>query len=891
MENSLPPGFKLDSPDQPGSTSDLPPGFELDEKYGEGAQGLIGAAEQVAKGAFGPLATAAEVNWGVPREDILKRERGAGESTKFLGQTAGLIASSFIPGGQARVLSKLGSLAKVAPEATAIAKIGSAAAQGIIENAAYEAGTGELSKWILKDPEQTTGTALLNITGAGLMGGILGGSIGAVHPMWTATAGPKTESFLRSFSNRVNGEGLPKSADLETLASALEIEGKSIAPEMKAALSGDQKAFETFQRLRESGNSSGDALRRTLDEFRSDTSDQMSNIFQSEEKLTSFEAGEKAKEAILNKAEQINSQVEANYNKISTDRNAIIVPDKPRLQFYDELIKKGQDFGAAGGPGEKLFNHYAERALSQDSIAQLDKLRTEIFSDLQVARRAGDFEKSRALGDIRDLIGDFQDRQIGQATKQLKMQAGLSEVEADLAGKQLIKDTQIAKKSYASFIDTISEIASSGKLGKVKSYGQLIEALDRIPSAQLAEKLFNPKNLESLRYLKSNFTDVFEAITKMKKQSLVDAATSKGPLMYNSLLDKVNKLPKEVRELMFTFDELKLINASGALLRKSAERINPSGTAGTLQKLLGNLPAGVGATAGAILGKNPIISGLIAQATKYLGGDLPDAIGLAMLKKMGSSASVDAPAFKAMSDYISSAIKGELKLQKAAKSLVNPVRTTFPSIFIPDSKSREKTDKKLKDLKSDNSKIFEIGGKIGHYTPEYTQALSKMSMQAINYIESMRPNETRALPFDKDPKVSNFEKSRYNRVLDIAEQPFLVMKSINDGTVTSNDVVHLKSLYPSIYSQMQSALFSAIAEKHEDDDIPYKKRLGIAIFLGQPLDSTMLPQNILAAQSGMSNDVAKTQVDQMPQKQSPKDMQKLAGDVATPGQKREMARV
>lgn len=900
MENNLPAGFTLDQAPQgtaPVDQSALPPGFQLDnDKYGSGAQGVIGGIEQVAKGALGPLATVGELALGVPRKDILEREKAAGGATKFLGQTAGLIGSTLLPGvGQAKLLSAAGDIGAhalglgAAEGAGTIAKIGTAAATAAIENAVYE-GNNEIAKKILGDPEQTAASAMLNI-GTGLLGGgVFGAGIGAVSPLWSATAGPKAEALLRSFGNRVNGEGLPKSADLETLAHALEAEGKHISPEIKAALSGDQKSFETFQRLREAGNSSGDALRRTLEEFKADAADVMANVFHTEEKLSGFEAGEKAKEAIISKADQINEQVSANYDKISTDRESILVPDKPRLKFYDHMIEQGQEFGAVGSPAEALFKTYSERMLSQNTIGQLDKLRTEIFSDIQVARRAGDFEKARALGQIRDMIGEFQDRQIGQAAKDLHMSAGVPEAEAEAIGKTLIKDTQVARKSYADFIGVISDIASSGKLGKVKSYGQLIEALDKIPSAKLAAKLFDPKNVESLRFLKEQFPEVFDSIIKAKKQSLIEMATTKGELMHNKLLDQVNKLPKEIKDLMFTPGELKLVNAAGSLLRKSSERINPSGTAGTWQKLLDKMPAGVGAMAGALLGKNPIVGGILGHAAKVVGSDLPDAVSLAMLKKMGSTAPVDSTAFKASVDYIGAAIKGQKMLEKASKAIVTPARTTFPTIFMPSDKSREKLEKNLEKSKTDQSKLFQIGGQIGYYMPDHAASMSNISMNAIKYLESLKPDTAKRMPMDAAHQISAFQKGEYNRALDIAEQPLLVMKAIGDGDLTSADVRHLKIMYPSIYMGMRKEIFHQIAENGEEP-IPYKKRMNLAIFLEEPLDSTMTPQAILANQITFQQN-PELPSEQQAQARMPQNnkLGKIASESATPGQAREKNR-
>lgn len=862
-------------------------------KYGTTTQRLIGGAEQVAKGIAGPIPTAIEVALGVPKEDIRSREEASSTTEKMLLQGAGLVGSAFIPGGQAKVLGTIGKagaeLLGIGKAANTLTKIGSAAATAAVENAAFQVGD-EMSKAIVSDPDQTAASALANVGLSAAMGVGFGTALGAVSPLWAATLGPKAENLLRAIQSRANGETLPISEDLTSVLAQAEKNGLKIPDEIKAGLSDNRLAHDYFQELKESGTTTGDAVRATLDKFKDDMAGQLASVFKTDGPMTAFEAGEKAKEAFVTKIEELNANVESHYDKISNDREAILTSENERKKGYDKLFQIGQEEFGTDSPQYDLFKHYGERFLARDSIAKLDQLRTELFSEIRAARNFANpnLEKARALGEIRDFIGNFQDQQIGRAAKDLHINAGVPEAQAQAAGDTLIKDTQAARKVYRDFIGTIGEIVGAAKLGKAHSYGQILEVLDKVPAAKLADKLFDVKNIEALRYIQKEFPGVIEPIIQAKKTSILEAASKTGELKHNNILNQVNSLPKEVKDMMFTKDEMNIINATGKILRESGKRLNPSGTAGTWAKLMSNMPAGVGAMASMLMGHGAFAGFLAGHAAKFLGHDVPDAAKMSLLKYLGSSGNVDASAWKAAADYIQHAMKGEKLILKASGAALKAGQEVLPKSQIPDEKSRNRLEKKLRELKTDQSSMLDVGGHIGGYMPDHASALAQMSMNAVNYLNQIRPHATKLSPLDSEVQPPKSAISEYNRALDIAEQPLVVLQSIQDGTLTPSDLSHLTNMHPEIYNKLTQTLMSAMVDrKTNEEPIKYKQRLSLSLFIGQALDSTMLPQSIIAAQPPPPpQDQMAPQ--QTKQKGSMKNINKLAQGNASGAQTREM---
>lgn len=845
-----------------------------EQKYGSTGQQALTALEGAGVGATFGLSTLAERALGVDPEDIRARAE-TNPGLHGLGEGAGVAASALIPVyGEANVLEHAGASAAAhlipagreafgAAKALAAAreagvgvqeaeaaykaakaaqpflvKVGTNAANQAVQGALIGAGD-EVSKMFASDPHQTLGTAITDIGLSSLLGGGIGASFGAASPAWEKLAGGRTESFLNKLKNRINGETVPIGQDLETVL-------KDAPPEIKAVFMNDPRMQTHYQTLMESGTSSGDALRQTVDDFRNNVIDNMTKSVAPTENLTAHEAGEKAKASLLETTERLHNDVRSKYNDIG-DVSQVQIPDEARLKSYDSLTEKGQNFGSKGSPSEALFKNYSERLLAQDTIGDLDKLATEIGSDKNAAWRSGDFEKSRAYGEILDHIRNFQDTELDRQAMELAKATGDENI---ILSAKLAQDQRSqARAAYKEFMGKLGEISSVGKLGKVKSFGQFQEALEKVPSAKLAERLFDKKNIEALNYLKENHPDIFQILLDQRKTSLIESASKSGELSTAKLSNSINSLPKEVKELMFTPEQIQNIEYSNEVLRKLGERINPSGTSRGLDTLWNKMPMGVGAAAGLLTGHNPLVGGLVGEAATALGRKIPDAIRLALLKFMGGSGPVDSGAFKALVDYAEKAYRGQKLVANAAKSIFVPSAEVTSKSFVPTQTERDKLDERLKEIQKNPDKMFEMGGKVAYYSPDHATALSQTIANSVNFLNSQRPQPIKKAPLDPEMPVSFSQKVQYERTLNIAQQPLFVMKHIKEGSILPSDVNTLKTLYPGLYQNISQQLTNNMIEAvHDEKSISYKTKQGLSIFLGSPVDSIFTPQSIQAAQ-------------------------------------------
>lgn len=254
---------------------------------------------------------------------------------------------------------------------------------------------------------------------------------------------------------------------------------------------------------------------------------------------------------------------------------------------------------------------------------------------------------------------------------------------------------------------------------------------------------------------------------------------------------------------------------------------------------------GVGTYLGGLAGQ-PILGAL---AGEYLGAKHATK-AMESLMKFVVEKPVSAEGFKSAMDMTIAAIKGQTALNKAVGGVFNVSEKAIAGKVIPSVMDREKLDKVVTQVQQNPNKLTEINnGNIAHYMDGHQTAISETQTRAIQYLQSIKPQPYRSSPLDKEIQPSDAEMARYNRALDIAQQPLSVLQHVKDGTLQQSDIKDLATMYPSLYKQMVGKMTDEISGlQAAGKDIPYHTRIGLGLFMGQALDTTMKPESIMAAQ-------------------------------------------
>lgn len=871
---SLPTGFQLDEqPVQAAPMQEsmqdshgLPPGFELDEnKYGSTGQQAITALEGAGQGALGPLGPFLERRvLGVPRADILARQKenpishGAGEA---LGLGAGMLAGT----GEAGVMTKAGELAneaaglgRLAEDASYLHKVGSSVIQQAAEMAVLQ-GSDETSKMILQDPDTSAQSAIANVGLSAAIGGATGGVLtGVVSPLWKATVGPKIEAGLNSLRDHYNGLGgaVPKEA-----ANAINTLGIEPGPIMRSALSEDPAMIERFNVLKEKQHPQ---VLEAIDDLHTNASNSVAESLginpTAVEVHSDYDGGVKTLESFQKEFDNKYKPLQDALNKRDADAAEISIPDEARRHSAGKLIEKAMNAVGTDSPYYKEYENYAQRMMAKDTIGQLDKLKTEINGKMSQAYRAADTNTATALKDIKMHLTDFQEAQIEKQGIGIDKEGfkGKGRVSAQELAQDLIAERKMINNSYRDFAAMSDDLSNHLGIGDFKGAGNLNRKLEFKLSPEEVNRKFSFKgNKDFMELLQSKFPETYDSVVENERKRFLKLAVlqAKGDAAINvkklnDIISKTMAGQKEYVDAIIPAQAQARIKAANDLLA-SIPNPKSSGTAGWLTKTMKNVPSGLMAAVGMIADHNPFAGFLIGEGAQALSHKIPDAMNLAFLKWAGSNQPVKAEGMKAMIDFFHNTYKGDNLIAKATKAVLKPGAQVIAANLMPVKADRDKLDKLVTKIQNNPDKFMQAQTQsdVGHYLPDHQAGISKTTTTAVQYLQTLKPQPFKSSPLDKPIEPTKAQQSRYDRALDIAQQPAIVMQHLKDGTLQASDIQDLNAMYPGLYHKMVTQLSNEMNTKTADDEqIPYRTKIGMSLFMGTPLDSTMTPMAIQAAQ-------------------------------------------
>jgi hypothetical protein len=172
--------------------------------------------------------------------------------------------------------------------------------------------------------------------------------------------------------------------------------------------------------------------------------------------------------------------------------------------------------------------------------------------------------------------------------------------------------------------------------------------------------------------------------------------------------------------------------------------------------------------------------------------------------------------------------------------------------------------------------------------PGQNQLLSTAKGRVSNYLNQLRPQQKSKLLYDTDQKDEAAHRT-YRNALSVANSPLSVLTHIKNGTITAEHVQHMKSMYPELHGHVSEKLTKKMVENQYDEEKKpnYKVRQGLSLFLGAPLDNTMTPMSIQAAQSIYSPQMPPQAQAPAKNKKGTSSLSKFSKDYQTASQSRE----
>lgn len=242
---------------------------------------------------------------------------------------------------------------------------------------------------------------------------------------------------------------------------------------------------------------------------------------------------------------------------------------------------------------------------------------------------------------------------------------------------------------------------------------------------------------------------------------------------------------------------------------------------------------------------------------------------------------------KYLEDYMDASKKGH----KTINTHINNLLDNKKSEIKPDLKAREQLKEHIKDLQLNPEKMLDIGGNIGNQLPGHAAILGSHAANAFNYLQKLKPQKDQNAPLDPVQPESKMADANYNRALDIANNPALVLHHVKNGTVQPLDLTTIQSIYPDLHKSMvQKSGEALIKAKTEEKNLSFRQKRGLGDFLGKPLEFTATPMAMQAIMMA-NRPVQSPQSQGKPKKASGKELDqinKTENMLATPDQSRLM---
>lgn len=293
------------------------------------------------------------------------------------------------------------------------------------------------------------------------------------------------------------------------------------------------------------------------------------------------------------------------------------------------------------------------------------------------------------------------------------------------------------------------------------------------------------------------------------------------------------------------FEAIPASDKSASAGVKLARWANENG-AGAIANVVGDTAGGaIGGGLGFLVG-HPLVGG-------YLGEQKLGPIISSLVKPFAENA-VDSTAAKSAVDYLVNVSKGQKILSDSVSNMFKNTSEIFAKDLIPDQSSRDKLDKSLEHFQNPENAL-QIGGGLQHYLPTHAGAAAEAASSAANYLASLKPKQPITSPLDTQPPVDKNAQAKYNRALDVAQQPLMALKYAKEGRLLPQDVQTLQTIYPGVHRQIGQLVTNELIKNGADKSLmPYGQRVSMNLLLGgAPLDGTMTPsaaQSILHANAG-----------------------------------------
>jgi hypothetical protein len=577
---------------------------------------------------------------------------------------------------------------------------------------------------------------------------------------------------------------------------------------------------------------------------------------------TALQAGEDAQGKIIAEIERRNQPFQERYQKFKEISDTITIPDEKRLNLYNNMLKVADDNRAIGQSLRPEIKKFGDNVLAFEKASDLDVVSRQIGQEIESLKRAGKFEDVNVLKQLKTKVDDFAENEILRQAKVIEKE-GLPEAQA--LAKEVIAEKASLKKDYSEFSEFLEGTGDITGIKKKGGAATMSGKIDKFAGEKFVNRLFDTKDYRKLAAFKKEFPEAFDVVAGFKKNELLQKATSDGRVKFDGLLRELDKFSPEVRELLFTPEQLEKLGAVNTIWRAKPKDINPSGTARAIEMnnfIAGGTNSAIGATVGGMIG-GPVgaaVGAGVGFASNKITGSLKDRAAAALIKSTHANSLLYTE--QAMKKTALALDKIPEALDEMVKKTSKPVRNTSVGAigrFLGDGNAKKTKLEQFEDLSNRvaefnenpayaTDKVSGLTTGLNRGAPTVANNFATKNAVLARYIQEMMPKAlTISSPFKQVRwKPSDFELSQFERRIHAISDPMSIVEDLKNNNLSMEAVNAVKTVYPKLFEKIQEKVLNHFMENPQT--VPYQQRIKLSMLLDQPLDSDLQPVNIASLQ-------------------------------------------
>jgi hypothetical protein len=834
----------------------------LQSKFGSNPQQIMAGIEGAARG--GSLGTSdyIEQQLGISSADAIKQRAAANPATALVGNALG---SAALVAGTAG----FGGLAKGIQLATGLGEGLAGTALGSAVEGSILGGGNVISDAALGDPNLNAQKILSDVgMGAALGGGlgVLSKAIGAVPamlrgekgipeiPVIDVPSGKKPTSLeemqaavdhAKKYGNLSDLNALPQKSEALDANSRIGQLQQFPLTDMQLSSLDSQDARNEFKTLLDVPGKNGEILRNYQGAQKKELLSMLDNTIDKEVSpgydptTNALEAGERASQAFTQQIQKVRSELGPAFEAIkSTPLNQ--TEHLPGLMDYLTNPETSQYanpklaamFDTSGD--DVAFKPYSTSMGVDQATYRAVKQAIEA-----VQEKPDNFEQ---LFDIRKGLSQHVDiTKLGDASKEISaakasmmdyIQDTVQKESPDLAVRDTFKNWAINEQN-AQLIERKfgAEIGSNNWRSQAKGGDEgIIKKIFRDSDSTAAAKAILPAQ---------DFTNMLADHLSILRNEATDSGVFSSNKFNSALKRNQYALGEAFSDNAPTYQKIK---DALTLTRLFADDkpINPSGTAKTLiQSLLNG-------------GIDPFKH--ISNLVEYGKGKSEE---IMQARQINAKLAGTADSAKKLNSVQGILKRIDVKLTNGAKAIFGPggkgaaIGTgTYLTDKMFDKISKDfhgyysNPETLMNDMADNSHGLFDAA-------PNITQGIHTAMAQAVSFLNSKLPQPIGQMPLSPDFTATKSQKTQFSKYYQAVNEPLSALDQVKNGSLSNETMEALQVVHPQLFNEMKQKVGEHM-NLNKVKEFPYARKLSLSKFLGQPLDTNMVPGTIQSNQAAFN---------------------------------------